>query len=62
MPHSPDLIDSILKEAGFFDDMKSKLTGFLQSREKKRAVSRVGAHFDSKMRELTTSSRSTSIA
>lgn len=48
MPHSPDLIDSILKEAGFFDDMKSKLTGFLQSREKKRAVSRVGAHFDSK--------------
>jgi len=48
MPHSPDLIDSILKEAGFFDDMKSKLTGFLQSREKKRATSRVGAHFDSK--------------
>ena len=48
MPHSPDLIDSILKEAGFFDDMKSKLTGFFQSREKKRAVSRVGAHFDAK--------------
>jgi hypothetical protein len=48
MPHSPDLIDSILKEAGFFDDIKSKLTGFLQSREKKRASSRVGAYFDSK--------------
>ena len=51
MPHSPDLIDSILKEAGFFDDMKSKLTGFLQSREKKRAVSRVGAHFDAKNKD-----------
>ena len=51
MPHSPDLIDSILKEAGFFDDMKLKLTGFLQSREKKRAVSRVGAHFDSKNKD-----------
>jgi hypothetical protein len=56
MPHSPELIERMLKEAGFFDDVKSWFSGFFgpkppDTKEKKKALSRVNAHFDSKEKD-----------
>lgn len=56
MPHSPELIERMLKEAGLFDNVKSWFSGFFApkppgSKEKKRALSRVDAHFGAKEKD-----------
>lgn len=53
MPHSPELVERMLKEAGFFDNVKSWFSGFLApkppaTKEKKRALTRADAHFKAK--------------
>jgi len=56
MPHSPELIELMLKEAGLFDNVKSWFSGFFApkppgTKEQKRARSRVESHFGSENKD-----------